>query len=109
MQFFAQVGQLIPDNDSFWRKNSLFCAFALALAFGALFLFSLLPVPYYLFFLLNCLPLALVQTGLNKHWRVIEQGKLPVRVAFNPIELVVIFFGAGWLGLCMVGPSLIHR
>ena len=107
MQFFALVGELLPDKDSFWHKKHTFCAFALASAFGALFLFNLLPVPYHLFFLLNALPLALVQSGLNRHWKVFEQGKLVVRTAFNPIELVVIFFGAGLLGLCAVGPSVI--
>ena len=107
MQFFALVGSLLPERQSFWHKNHLFCAFALAIAFGALFLFNLLPEPYHLLYLLNALPLALVQTGLNKHWKVVEQGKLVVRAAFNPIELVVIFFGAGLLGLCAVGPSVI--
>ena len=107
MQFFALVGQLLPDKNSFWHKNSLLCAFGLALAFGALFLFYLLPEPYYVFNLLNCLPLALVQSALNRHWRVVEQDHLVVRKAFNPIELVAIFFGAGWLGLCMVHSSVV--
>jgi hypothetical protein len=106
MQFFALVGQLLPDKNSFWHKNSLLCAFALALAFGALFLFSVLPEPYFLFYLLNALPLAFVQSALNRHWEVVEQDNLVVRAAFNPIELVVIFFGAGLLGLCAVGPSI---
>ena len=107
MQFFALVGELLPDKENFWHKNSMLCGFCLALAFGALLLFSRLPEPYSLLYLLSALPLALVQGGLNRHWQVVEKNRLLVRTAFNPIELVVIFFGAGLLGLCMVGPSII--
>ncbi len=107
MQFFALVGELMPDKNNFWHKNTMLCGFGLALAFGALLLFSLLPEPYHLLYLLSALPLALVQLGLNQHWKVVENDRLLVRTAFNPLELVVIFFGAGFLGLCLIGPSII--
>jgi len=107
MEFFAAVGDLLPDQTSFWHKNNLLSAFALALSFGATFLFSMLSPPYFLLFLLNCLPLSFAQHGLNKHWHKVESGSTLVRSAFNPIELVAIFFGAGLLGLIAVSSSVL--
>ncbi|MBS1991638.1 MAG: hypothetical protein JSS83_14035 [Cyanobacteria bacterium SZAS LIN-3] len=107
MEFFAATGDLIPDQESFWHKNNLFCAFALALSFGALFLLSVLPNPYHLFYLTNALPLAVAQQALNKHWHKTENGSLLLRSAFNPLELVVIFFGAGCLGLVAISSSVL--
>jgi len=109
LHFFAQVGELLPDKESFWHKNKYFCAFLISAIFGALCLLTRLPEPYNLLYLLTALPLALVQTGINQYWGKVEQNGLLVRTAFNPIELVVIFFGAGVLGLCAIGPSVLHH
>ena len=107
MEFFAAVGELLPDKNSFWFKHNMLCAFGLALAFGALLLLGLLPEPYHLFYLLSALPLSFAQSNLNAFWKQEEGGEQLMRSAFNPIELIVIFFGAGLLGLITVGPSVI--
>jgi hypothetical protein len=114
MQFFALIGAIAPNKQSLFHNHATTCGFLLALAFGALVLLGLLPEPYHLFYLASCLPLALAQRGLNNYWQANEKaidprtGEIPlVRAAFNPIELVVIFLGAAFLGLCVVGPSVL--
>jgi hypothetical protein len=107
LQFFALVGEIGPAEGSFSNKHSSLMAFLLAAAFGALFLLSLLPEPYFLFYLSACLPIAWVQHELNQYWQKTEADDLVVRAAFNPVELVIIFLGAAFLGLCAIGPSVI--
>ena len=114
LQFFAVVCEIYPQPESVWRKNSLFCAFALALTFGALFLFGVRPAPYHFLYLACCVPLALVQSLFNKYWQAQEAGldgptgePILVRAAFNPIEIVIIVIGGAFLGLCAVGPSIL--
>ena len=105
--FAHMSAQLVPNRDSFVRKNSQFSGFVVALLFGALTLLTTnllkwLPEPLHLLYLSSSLPLAAVQIWLNSHWKVVEDNKRIARQAFSPLELVAIVFGAAWIGLVVI-------
>lgn len=104
--FAHMCAKLIPDNDSFVRKNSQFSGFLLALLFGALTLLIRLPEPFQLLYLASAIPLAVVQIWLNRHWKAVEDNKRLARQAFNPLELVAIVSGAALIGLIAVHPDI---
>lgn len=88
------------------RKHAAFNAFLIALTFGALTLLSKLPSPFFLAYTLSCLPLAVVQTWLNSHWKLVENDSRLARQAFSLSELTLIIVGAIILGLIFVGAEL---
>ena len=105
--FAHMSAQLVPDRDSFVRKNSQFSGFVVALLFGALTLLTVnlvkgLPEPLHLLYLSSSLTLAAVQTWLNRHWKLVEDNKRLARQAFSPLELVAILIGAAWIGLIVI-------
>ncbi len=106
MGFAYVVAQMYPDQNSLARKNPKLVAFALALAFGALTLLNRLPEPYHLLYLSSALPLFVVQTWLNRHWKVVENNSRIARQAFSPLELLAIVAGAAWIGLVVVHTDL---
>jgi len=104
--FAHMSAQLIPDRNSFLRKNSQFTGFVIALLFGALTLLIRLPEPFELLYLTSALPLAVVQIWLNRHWKVVEDNKRIARQAFSPLELVAIITGASVIGLIAIHPDI---
>jgi len=104
--FGHMSAQLIPETTNFFRKHSKFAGFLVALAYGGLNLFKLLPGPWMLLFLSSALPLALVQTWLNQHWKVVEKENQLARQAFSPLELVAIIIGAALVGLIAISPDV---
>ncbi len=104
--FAHMSAQLIPDRNSFMRKNSQFTGFVIALLFGALTLLIRLPEPFELLYLTSALPLAIVQIWLNRHWKVVEDNKRIARQAFSPLELVAIITGASIIGLIAIHPDI---
>jgi hypothetical protein len=99
--------QLVPERESFVRKNSQFSGFVVALLFGSLTLLNAnllkwLPEPLHLLYLSSSLPLAAVQIWLNSHWKIVEDNKRIARQAFSPLELVAIVLGAAWIGLVVI-------
>jgi hypothetical protein len=105
--FAHMSAQLVPNRESFVRKNSQFSGFVVALLFGALTLLNAnllkwMPEPLHLLYLSSALPLALVQVWLNSHWKVVEDNKHLARQAFSPLELVAIVLGAAWIGLVVI-------
>jgi hypothetical protein len=104
--FGHMCAKLIPDSESFARKNSQFSGFVLALLFGALTLLIRLPEPFQLLYLTSAIPLAVVQIWLNRHWKTVEDNKRLARQAFNPLELVAIVSGAALIGLIAIHPDI---
>ncbi|CAN5246937.1 hypothetical protein BH11CYA1_BH11CYA1_05540 [soil metagenome] len=109
--FGHMSAQLVPDRESFVRKNSQFSGFVVALLFGALTLLSVnllkwLPEPLHLLYLSSSISLAAVQVWLNRHWKLVEDNKRLARQAFSPLELVAIVLGAAWIGLIVVHQDL---
>lgn len=100
--FAHMSAQLVPNRESFVRKNSQFSGFVVALLFGALPLLDRLPEPFQLLYLTSSLPLAAVQVWLNSHWKVLEDNKRLARQAFSPLELVAIVLGAAYIGLIVI-------
>lgn len=104
--FAHMSAKLVPDNDSFVRKNSQFSGFVVALLFGALTLLIRLPEPFQLLYLASAIPLAVVQIWLNRHWKTVEDNKRLARQAFSPLELVAIISGAAFIGLIAIHPDI---
>lgn len=105
--FAHMSAQLVPERESFVRKNSQFSGFVVALLFGSLTLLNAnllkwLPEPLHLLYLSSSLPLAAVQIWLNSHWKIVEDNKRIARQAFSPLELVAIVLGAAWIGLVVI-------
>ncbi len=104
--FAHMSAQLVPNHESFVRKNSQFSGFVVALLFGALTLLIRLPEPFQLLYLTSSLPLALVQIWINRHWKAVEDNKRLARQAFSPLELIAIVTGAVVIGLIAIHPDI---
>jgi len=105
--FANAAAALWPERKSFIRHNSKLTAFLIALLFGTLTLLVRLPEPYWLFYLSSSVPLFIVQTWINRHWKLVYgDEKHLARQAFSPLELVAIVAGASLLGLLVVHPDL---
>lgn len=109
MSCAARFVRLIPGGQtSKLAGQATLVGFFLALSYGALSLLYKLPSGFFLLYLSNCLPLILMQTWINRHWKVVEANKCLTRQAFTPIELVAIIIGASLLGLIVVNLEIVH-
>lgn len=113
MRYAAKYATLIPDTQdayySWARNNPTFAAFVIACAFGALVLLNKLPGNWFLLFTLASLPLAVVQSWLNKHWKNYENEEYLARQAFSPLEILIIIIGASLLGMIAINPEINGR
>ena len=113
MRYAAKYATLIPDSqDAYYnwvRNNPTFAAFLVACTFGALVLLNKLPGNWFLLFTLASLPLAVVQSWLNKHWKNYENEEYLARQAFSPLEILIIIAGASLLGMIAINPEINGR
>jgi hypothetical protein len=97
------ISNLLPDENSFPRRNPLGATLLIAGAFVGSLSLGYLPQAWMFFATVAMIPIAVLQHWLNKYWLSVESEDLLVRHGFNLWEMLTIIVGAMLMGFVIAG------